>query len=41
MIIDIDNKLYKRAIEKHYDNPYSKVGTYVERLEYRRGKPKF
>ena len=39
--IDIDDKLYKRAIEKHYNNPYSRVDTYIGRLEYRGGKPKF
>ena len=39
--IDIDNKLYKRAIEKHYNNPYSRVGTYIGKSEYRGGKPKF
>ena len=39
--IDIDNKLYKRAIEKHYDNLYGRVGPYIEKSEYRGGKPKF
>ena len=39
--IDIDDKLYKRAIEKHYNNPHSRAGTYVGKSEYRGGKPKF
>ena len=39
--IDIDDKLYERAIEKHYDNPYSRAGTYIGRSEYRGGKTKF
>ena len=39
--IEINNKLYKKAIEKYYNNLYSRVGTYVGRLEYYRGKPKF
>ena len=39
--IDIDDKLYKRAREKHYNNPYSRVDTYIGRLEYRGGKSKF
>ena len=40
-IIDIDDKLYKRAIEKHYNNPYSRAGTYIGKSEYRGGKLKF
>ena len=39
--IDIDDKLYKRAIEKHYNNLYGRAGPYIEKLEYRGGKPKF
>ena len=39
--IDIDDKLYKRAIEKHYNNPYSRAGTYVGKSEYRGGKTRF
>ena len=39
--IDIDDKLYKRAIEKHYDNLYDRAGPYIEKSEYRGGKPKF
>ena len=39
--IDIDDKLYKRAIEKHYDNLYGRAGPYIGKSEYRGGKPKF
>ena len=39
--IDIDDKLYKRAIEKHYNNLYGRAGPYIGKLEYRGGKPKF
>ena len=39
--IDIDDKLYKRAIEKQYNNPYSRAGTYIGKSEYRGGKPRF
>ena len=39
--IDIDDKLYERAIEKHYDNLYGRAGPYIGKSEYRGGKPKF
>ena len=39
--IDIDDKLYKRAIEKHYDNLHGRVEPYIGKSEYRGGKPKF
>ena len=39
--IDIDDKLYKRAIEKHYDNLHGRAGPYIGKSEYRGGKPKF
>ena len=39
--INIDDKLYKQAIEKHYNNLYGRIGAYIGKLEYRRGKPKF
>ena len=41
IIIDINDKLYKRAIEKHYNNLYGRAGPYIGKLEYRGGKPKF
>ena len=37
-VIDIDNKLYERVIEKRYNNPRSRVGIYTGRLEYYRGR---
>ena len=39
--IDIDDKLYKRAMEKHYDNLHGRAGPYMGKSEYRGGKPKF
>lgn len=39
-IIDIDNKLYKLAIEKRYNNLGGGIETYRGRSEYR-GKSKF
>ena len=36
-MINIDNKLYERVIEKYYNNPRSRAETYTERLEYYRG----
>ena len=39
--IDIDDKLYKRAIEKYYNNLYGRIGPYIGKSEYRGGKPKF
>ena len=39
--IDIDDKLYERAMEKHYNNPHSRAGTYMGKSEYRGGKLKF
>lgn len=34
--INFNNKLYKKAIEKYYYNPRSKVNTYKGYIEYRR-----
>ena len=39
--INIDDKLYKRAIEKHYNNLYGRAGPYIGKSEYHGGKPKF
>ena len=39
--IDINDKLYKRAIEKYYDSLYGRIGPYIGKSEYREGKPKF
>ena len=36
-VINIDNKLYERVIEKRFNDLRSRVGTYTGRLEYRRG----
>ena len=37
VVINIDDKLYERAIEKRFDDPRSRAGTYTGRLGYRRG----
>ena len=37
VVIDIDDKLYERAIEKRYNNLRSRVGTYTRSSDYRRG----
>ena len=36
-VINIDDKLYERAIEKRFNNPRGRAGTYTGRLEYRGG----
>ena len=36
-VINIDDKLYERAIEKRFDDPRGRAGTYTGRLEYRGG----
>ena len=36
-VIDINNKLYERAIEKRYNNLYNRAGTYTGSSDYRRG----
>ena len=35
--IDIDDKLYERAMEKRFDDPRGRAGTYTGRSEYRGG----
>ena len=35
---DVRSWQYERVIEKRYNNPRSRVGTYTERLEYSRGE---
>ena len=35
--INIDDKLYEHAIEKRFNNPRGRAGTYTGRSEYRGG----
>ena len=37
VVIDINNKLYERAIEKRYNNLRSRAGTYTGSSDYRGG----
>ena len=36
VLIEVDNKLYKRAIKKKFNNPRKKVKTYTSYLAYKR-----
>ena len=36
-VINIDDKLYERVMEKRFDDPRGRAGTYTGRLEYRGG----
>ena len=36
-VIDINNKLYERVMEKRYNDLYSRAGTYTRGSDYRRG----